>query len=1859
MQCLNLNNKEVKAALDELTTVLGSEDAAYYVISENNGYAIDQAPNGAQSKLFSDLLEYYNGDRAKAIYAKARTFTDSFKNWFGDWLAEDKTEVSKVVDGNGEPLVVYHGGAKNIKEFDTTGSKNTGAGIQKGIKGTYFTTSMSDAKRYEEIALYKMSDLADGILDAQAEGEISKEEADEILGSLGTAVYPVFLNVKNQIVDQYRYDKKKVYNKDGTYRENKDGVIRENHNQPENYDGQNIIIKHPSLTHFSYPKNQYVTEEGYDEIEWVVLNPNQIKSVDNEGEFSTSDNNIYRKVSDDSIEKENASNIDSFGFTNVNENTEMNSIDIIQIILQNSDDDYIKDILSIFKDLNINIPTRLSYSTSYMQYTTDNNAGYITINPNTFSKHGIGYNISSYMHELIHAYTIRSINRAINGQGTQLENQIYEYANKLLNLNRDIYSAYANQNGQFVQDLYGLNDIYEFVSEFLTNRAFFDRLMDDANQMNQFDKFIQAVKFFWNSIVEFITGKDDINITNKEQLREKLLQLLSYNVDNSIVSDNDYFKQNSDTNIKQLEHKIEFFKTYQFDTKEELNKRLSRIRTNILNGLQSRLRSIDEKDLSKRTEIIENIKYQIANLQNEAIEDITVISNFVDDLRLDVKDIGNKIINAYKGITPSLSDDELVSLNKNYFSFYCNQTSDIYNSLVNMDSYKNIIGEKEYNTLMYQLQLCKSILDSCYDAVKRMQVENAKDAIIKEGLKVSSPTILNYISENSDQTDVDITYITRMLASGDKINDEAIKSLFSILQETENSINEVVFYKATELNKLLKVAGNRNQKLLFEVDDEGNTTGYIIRDLNYGKFYKELKEFKEQLNKEFGISYNQLSLPENIETRIAYNRKLNQWLSDHCERKYTNKFYDLLNSLSPEAASAREMILQKIRVLSNKYRDSDGIIHYESMSDEEWSTLQNYELEKKQIASIYDIYGNEKPEGSVERRIADELTKLNEELSKGLQHTYNQKKFQDLIESKRNSLSKKEFNKWMERNTRVVYTEEFYEELAKIERTEYGQEYAEYSKQKRTILNMFRDSRTGEINADLMPNSTKRLLDQLDIKMRNIRKSNNRKNTKSSMQFKNIAKIIPTEAYKKAEQKAALEDQTVPGSLELFYIQNTYQTVTGQSPRSWYVKIVPKDNKYIQILPSTNLSELSSESPFSNPNYDTTNDEYYQPKRSLYDNSKAFNKVMSNSKLKQLRQAIIDTMEESNQKLNNLENLNKYRLPQISGSWYKYLKASGYNPFKATKDYTLDAITRKNDDVGLQDKVRTAPDGTSLSLIPQYFTKMLDNPATISADMVGSVVQYYKMAENFKQKNEIKGKVENIKAFLAQRRYTGTSKLNSIKKFFGYKAEPKQGSDTNLYKFAEKFINMNLYDVKVNALSFNVANREISLTKLLNSIRIYGTTRNLGLNFACAFTGFFTAMHAHLVNLMVGRYYNWNDALHAFKDLVFDLFKHGLSVGSRTYTSEQMAYMDYFQVGGTLDKLYKNTNRPRAINILTDNWAFGIYSASDYIVKGLILNSVMYNYRYIDGQFMHQEQFFDKYGRNDATKKRWNKAKSFKALTKFSAGRIVATDKIYQDAVDKSKFNIGNTARKLSGSADGQLSELQKTQLSANVFGALCMMHRQYIPIILQESFTMDRQWDYQTQRYTEAVLKTPLRVFNKLLKDKQGVELLTVLSKQLFLNKGFDSELDRTNIKKLKLEIALCMILYPLIRNALKEDADRDKRNLLLNMFAFVMAKTAFETTAPYNVVDIYRTIKTPTPLYSLLDNVGGVISYPFTLLYEQTIRPDKPSKINKRISRGAYRGKTQIEKALWQLTPFKNIIELNDIPSKRRYYDTQITGN
>jgi hypothetical protein len=58
-----------------------------------------------------------------------------------------------------------------------------------------------------------------------------------------------------------------------------------------------------------------------------------------------------------------------------------------------------------------------------------------------------------------------------------------------------------------------------------------------------------------------------------------------------------------------------------------------------------------------------------------------------------------------------------------------------------------------------------------------------------------------------------------------------------------------------------------------------------------------------------------------------------------------------------------------------------------------------------------------------------------------------------------------------------------------VDRTNYGEKYEELNRQKREILNAFRDDKTGEINTNLMSNHVMNLINRLDARTRVIRKS--------------------------------------------------------------------------------------------------------------------------------------------------------------------------------------------------------------------------------------------------------------------------------------------------------------------------------------------------------------------------------------------------------------------------------------------------------------------------------------------------------------------------------------------------------------------------------------------------------------------------------------------------------------------------------------------------------------------------------------------------------------------------------------------------
>ena len=96
--CLLTRKPEVKEQLAKYTDILGSYPAAYYVLSQNNGYDLDLTPEGQPSKLFSDLLEHFHGDEAAAIREKSKIFSDQFKNSNSQFAEQEEPDASTILN---------------------------------------------------------------------------------------------------------------------------------------------------------------------------------------------------------------------------------------------------------------------------------------------------------------------------------------------------------------------------------------------------------------------------------------------------------------------------------------------------------------------------------------------------------------------------------------------------------------------------------------------------------------------------------------------------------------------------------------------------------------------------------------------------------------------------------------------------------------------------------------------------------------------------------------------------------------------------------------------------------------------------------------------------------------------------------------------------------------------------------------------------------------------------------------------------------------------------------------------------------------------------------------------------------------------------------------------------------------------------------------------------------------------------------------------------------------------------------------------------------------------------------------------------------------------------------------------------------------------------------------------------------------------------------------------------------------------------------------------------------------------------------------------------------------------------------
>jgi hypothetical protein len=107
---------------------------------------LSKAPRDSQGRLLAPNGKPSN--LTERQYAQVRT--KAFKKWFGDW-ENNPENASKVVDENGEPLVVYHG-SKNVN-FNTFKYDY----LRKPDNGFFFTSDKEYAKQYGDVRGFFLS----------------------------------------------------------------------------------------------------------------------------------------------------------------------------------------------------------------------------------------------------------------------------------------------------------------------------------------------------------------------------------------------------------------------------------------------------------------------------------------------------------------------------------------------------------------------------------------------------------------------------------------------------------------------------------------------------------------------------------------------------------------------------------------------------------------------------------------------------------------------------------------------------------------------------------------------------------------------------------------------------------------------------------------------------------------------------------------------------------------------------------------------------------------------------------------------------------------------------------------------------------------------------------------------------------------------------------------------------------------------------------------------------------------------------------------------------------------------------------------------------------------------------------------------------------------------------------------------------------------------------------------------------------------------------------------------------------------------------------------------------------------------
>lgn len=1392
---------------------------------------------------------------------------------------------------------------------------------------------------------------------------------------------------------------------------------------------------------------------------------------------------------------------------------------------------------------------------------------------------------------------------------------------------KGMYPAVLNVQNPIVEK--NQNTYYE------EQRGLFTKAKKDKNDAIVSD---EANNEFGSDVVVIFNPKENVHFLGTKQDIENFKNWKSSNKDKTNVSK--VVDKNGEPKL--MDNSYFFGKEIHNQKVAKIPEAVNKVYDKLMESIKRRIKDIQYAKYSdsKKVDELRALEFKLNQLENDqaTFEFVDYMASDIISALNEIKALQAKVKENQKYDNPlNVTSAELDVIKKGYIGFYGNIATNIQNMLDDESTFDYLNDPQLVEDTKQNL---KRTVGNYYELVRNynnLADIVAKDNFIREATKAGSFTI-DHLKKILDEGDVDINLWDQWAGSTQYSNSELVRIILNKIVNTKNNVAEKELEVGKELVEILSHVDKSKLAYMHEKNKDGHKTGFITRDLNYGQHYQDYLEHQKKLAEKLGFGDKDIAeVPGllNPEQLKKWNKANNDWEAKHTIRKFTPEYYELTNSLSEEARSRRDSINMEINLLLSTTVDKNGDYHREDLSDEDYLKLQELETRRRNLANPYY------PDGSVkvglDKETAIEMREYNEKLREKLHYTPNMEKFNKALQKAKKNLSPEKFAKWEQRNTVDQIIEEFWDDIKTLSsNTNKSDDQILYETARKNMLRLY-TREDGKVDVDSMPDQVKSWINTYDELISEESLKTRDKSKKSKVMDIAEWEVNPR-FYEELERVEKLGQAEYNAWVS---INARYDYEGNLVPASFWKKLVPKKelrSKYMRKVPNRSWSEIDKESPFYDKRFTKYADrgETRIPNPELYDNSANYRKITSDSNLKKLYDKLVDVMELSNSKIQFLKYENKYRLPQIEGGAWTQIRSKD-NILKGLAYAIEDTYTVKDDDTAYMLENAKRSDGSLVKLIPTRYIKMLSNPDALTNDIVGSVIAYYKMAENYEQMSEIAPELEVALDFVSRTDFTDK------------KGGRIQGLESKTYDKLKSVLDQLVYGMEKNALELDVPlpkgkHVTVSVGKLAANLAAYTRIQGIAQNMNVILTGLITNKIQNRLEAISGIYFGNKELAQATKLIIPSYANAIKNIGHSNNKDKVLCYMEYLGVVRENAQTFSKLNQSRFLRALNQHfWYFG-HEMSDYVTKGKMALAIGLYYKYDpeSGKFLNKNEFLRRFKSKKEGNAKWNTLSvTFYDAFEVKNNKLVIKPE-YAKSLDEATINkVRNTAKQVGTRIDTQLTDLDRSKLHATVIGQLLLIFRNFILVNLQTKFLTKRQFNYSTGMWSEAQVPAAVKYVYRHYFNQNKIDQL----KELYQN-HYDEldDFEKGCLKRVTYEVLFSTVGFMIISSLIRAMADDDKRNWWKQEAAYLTLRASLETRGNILPIEVINLLNTPTAAWSTLQYWGDLI----------TMMLNDPTQ---EIKKGPYKGMNRFQRSLIKATPLRSIWEAQDPRSKMEYYDNMIS--